>query len=327
MNGRNSRSIVTIGTGGTISAVADALGRSGSGLSSRDIAASVSGIADGVTVRSVDFSKIPGRAMRPADMIELAGLIQQQVAGGDCDGVVVTHGTDTLEETAFALATTLDVSVPVVVTGAMRLPKEAGHDGPGNVKTAVTVAADPAAAALGPLVAFHDELHLPRWVAKTHTSHLAAFRSPDGPLAGSVTEGRVSLTGISRPPDLLGLPQSVDQVRVELIWIAAGADGYLLERAAEHAQGIVVAGTGGGHTPPPVADAIERVVAAGTPVVVASRCGAGPVLRQTYAGKGGEEHLRSIGAIPAGRLHPVKARLRLQIALALGRRAGEVFPT
>jgi L-asparaginase len=317
--------VLVIGTGGTISAVADARRRSGAGLSSTDIAARALGPVSGsAALRTADFSQIPGRAMRPADMLELARLIRDRAE--EVDGVVVTHGTDTLEETAFALATMLDLGKPLVLTGAMRLPDEPGSDAAGNVATAVAAASDPATATLGPIVAFHDELHFARWVAKTHTSKLAAFDSPDGPRAGAVTEGHVHLWGAPRPDDFLGLPDTLNS-RVELIWVAAGADGYLLERAADEADGVIVAGTGGGHTPPALADAIEMVVADGTPVVIASRCAGGPILRRTYSGPGGEEHLRSIGALAAGRLHPLKARLRLSVALALGRSPDEVFPT
>jgi L-asparaginase len=317
--------ILTIGTGGTISAVADARQRSGAGLSAAQIAASALGAEAGqVHLRSAEFTRIPGRAMRPTDMLALATLIQD--SADECDGVIVTHGTDTLEETAFALATMLDIGKPIILTGAMRLPEDPGSDGPGNVRTALAAAADPATAQLGPLVAFHDELHYARWVAKTHTSKLAAFESPDGPRAGLVTEGRVWLSGVPRPGDHLGLPKSLADLRVELIWVAAGADGYLIEQAAQASDGLVVAGSGGGHTPPDLADAIGRVVKAGTPVVIASRCGAGPTLDGTYGGPGGEVHLRSIGALPAGRLHPLKARLRLLVALAMGLAPHKVFP-
>jgi L-asparaginase len=318
--------VLTIGTGGTISAVADAQQRSGNGLSSSQIARSAIGDErDDINVRSVDFTRIPGRAMRPTDMLALAALIEANA--DECDGVVVTHGTDTLEETAFALATMLNIGKPIILTGAMRLPEEPGCDGPGNVRTALAAALEPATAALGPLVAFHDELHFARWVAKTHTSKLAAFDSPDGPRAGLVTEGAVTLSSAARPSDHLGRPDSLTGARVELIWVAAGADGYLLERAAEVSDGLVVAGSGGGHTPPEFAEAIGRVVAAGTPVVIASRCGAGPTLGGTYGGPGGEGHLRALGALPAGRLHPLKARLRLSVALALGLPLDVVFPT
>jgi L-asparaginase len=258
-------------------------------------------------------------------MHEIAQTIAAEVAAG-CDGVIVTHGTDTVEETAYLLALTLDVPVPVVLTAAMRLPEDAGADGPANVRAAVVAACDPRVAALGPVLAIQDELHLARWVTKAHTSRVAAFASPESGPVGAIVEDRVELLPFSRPDDFLGMPERLDGPRVELIAVAAGMDGLLVEAATERAAGIVVAGSGGGHTPPVVAEAIGRAVERGVPVVIASRCAAGPTLERTYGGEGGEIHLRSLGALFAGRIPPLKARLRLQVALALGREPSEVFP-
>jgi L-asparaginase len=317
--------IVVVGTGGTISAVADARGRNGSGLSAGEIAAGA-GTLDGVaSIRSCDVRRIPGRAMTPSDMHDLASRVLAEVAEG-CSGVVVTHGTDTMEETVYALAAMLHVDVPVVVTGAMRLPADPGHDGGANLRTAVVAASERALAGYGPMLAFGDELHLARWVTKAHTSRPAAFTSPETGPAGVVVEGRVWMNAAPGDSDHLGLPASLGGTRVELVWIYAGADGALIESASQRADGIVVAGTGGGHTPPSVAAAIGDAVGGGTPVVVASRCTAGPTLHDTYGGPGGEAHLRGLGAVHAGRLPALKARLRLQVALALGRDVHEVFP-
>jgi L-asparaginase len=258
-------------------------------------------------------------------MHEIAATVRAEVERG-CDGVVVTHGTDTVEETAYALALMLDVPVPVVLTAAMRLPEDPGHDGTANFRAAVAAAADRRVAMLGPVLAVQDELHLARWVSKVHTSRVAAFASPETGPAGVVVEDRVLLTATHGPDDHLGLPDGLDGPRVELIVVAAGMDGLLVDAAAERAAGIVVAGSGGGHTPPPVAAAIGRAIAAGVTVVVATRCASGPTLTGTYAGEGGEIHLHSIGALLAGRLPALKARLRLQVALALGRDPAEVFP-
>ncbi|MBF6620573.1 MAG: asparaginase [Patulibacter sp.] len=320
-----ARTIVAVGSGGTISAVADAQRRHGVGLGVEQIAAGAGALPAGVEIRSVDVRRIPGRAMAPDDMLEIARVIRTAVDDG-CDGVIVTHGTDTVEETAYALALTLDVPVPVVLTAAMRLPGAVGHDGGANFRAAVSAAADPRVAALGPVLVLQDELHLARWVSKVHTSRVAAFASPETGPAGVVVEDRVQLTATSGPDDHLGEPAGLSDVRVELLTVAAGMDGHLVDAAAARAAGIVIAGSGGGHTPPPVAEAIARAVAAGVPVVVASRCATGPTLEETYGGPGGEIQLREVGAVFAGRIPALKARLRLQVALALGRRADEVFP-
>lgn len=321
-----AKRIVTIGSGGTISAVADARRRAGGGLGAAEIAAAAGEPLPGIELASVDVRRIPGRAMAPADMQEIARTVAAEAARG-ADGVVVTHGTDTVEETAYALALMLDLPIPVVLTAAMRLPGDVGHDGGANVRGALVAARDPRVAALGPVVAIQDELHLARWVTKAHTSRVAAFASPETGPVGALVEDRLELSAAHGPGDHLGLPEGdLGATRVELVWIAAGMDGLLLDAAAERADGIVLAGSGGGHVPPPVADAIGRAVARGVPVVIASRCAAGPTLERTYGGPGGELHLRELGAVFAGRIPALKARLRLQVALALGRRAQEVFP-
>jgi L-asparaginase len=127
------------------------------------------------------------------------------------------------------------------------------------------------------------------------------------------------------PGDYLGMAGSLDK-RVEIIWVAAGADGLLVDAAATAAQGLIVAGTGGGHVPPPMTRSLQSAVERGLPVVLASRCIDGHVLESTYGGVGSETHLLSIGLHPAGALAPIKARLRLLTALALGKGAAEAFP-
>jgi L-asparaginase len=319
--------ISIIGTGGTISGVNDARRRSGAGLDPVRLAEMAGHAEPRAEVRFVDACRIPGRAMTPSIMRDIAATIRGELSAGST-GVVVTHGTDTLEETAYGLALMLEPGqAPIAVTGAMRLPDDVGYDGGANLAAALTAVADDRLRRCGPVVVFHDEIHHARWVTKRHSSSVTAFSSPEtGPIA-SIVEGRVLLDSRTAPSDHLGLPDDLGATRVELIWVAAGMDGRLVELAADHADGLVVAGTGGGHTPPPVAAAIERAVANGCPVVVATRCQAGSTLSGTYGGVGGEEHLRSIGVIMAGRIPALKARLRLQVALALGETPGEVFPT
>lgn len=290
-----------------------------------EMVASHEDLARLAALHAIEIARLPSRAMTPSLMREVALAVRGEVASG-CHGVVVTHGTDTMEETVYALSLMLERDVPVVMTGAMRLPGAAGYDGDANLRAAIAAAAHADATQLGPLVVFGDEIHLARWVAKVHTTRPAPFASPDFGPVGSVVEGRPQFTVSSAPSDFLGLPDQIDRHSVELVWIAAGASGDLVAAAAERAHGIVVAGTGGGHVPPPVATAIERAIGSGVPVVLASRCGAGSILADTYAGVGSEQHLRSLGVVPAGRLAPLKARLRLQVALALGRAPGSAFP-
>jgi L-asparaginase len=257
-------------------------------------------------------------------MCALAHEVRNGVAEG-YDGVVVTHGTDTMEETAYALALQLDIEIPVVLTGSMRLSHEPGADGPANLVRALRVATTPAAGRLGPVIVMQDEIHLARWVTKVHTSRVAAFSSPGLGPVGHVVEGNVYLHACCASRDYLGMPDRLDK-RVEIIWVSTGADGLLVDAAATVAQGLVVAGTGGGHVPPQMTGSLQSAVEHGLPIVLASRCIDGPILEGTYGGVGSETHLRSIGLHSAGELAPIKARLRLLTALALGKGAAEVFP-
>jgi L-asparaginase len=312
--------IALLAMGGTISAVADAHRNERGGG-----ATALARLAGGGNIVPLDIARVPSRAMTPELMRQLAAAVRAAIGKG-CDGVVVTHGTDTIEETAYALSLMVPREAPVVLTGAMRSPGAPGYDGEANLRAAVTAAADRRCAPLGPVVVVGDELHLARWVAKVHTTRPAAFASPGLGPVGNIVEGHVELSLEQAPSDLLGMPETLEGHVVELVWIAAGADGRLIDAAASYADGIVVAGTGGGHVPSPVATAIARAVDAGVAVVLASRAGAGPLLQETYAGEGSELHLQSLGAVPTGPLPPLKARLRLQVALALGRTVQEAFP-
>jgi L-asparaginase len=266
-----------------------------------------------------------GAAIGPSHVWELAQAIQDEVRDG-ASGVVVTHGTDTLEETAYGLSLLLEREVPVVLTGAMRGIDVPGSDGPANLAAALGTAADPRLAAFGPVVVFQDEVHSALWVSKVHTSRVAPFASPSAGPVGHIAEGRVHL--VSAPPAACTPLRlfSPPSARVELLWAVSGGDGLLVDLLARAADGIVVAGTGGGHVSPGLADSLLAYVASGRPAVLASRCGNGPILRDTYGGPGSERRLLTGGVVAAGQLSPVKARLRLLYGISAGLTATQLFP-
>lgn len=311
--------ILLAATGGTIATGVGEGGLSEVRRGAAELRASVPD-AGGLDVDVVDVARAPSHAITFADMARLAAVITQTSA----DGAVVTHGTDTLEETAYALSLMLDRHLPVVLTGAMRSPQAPGADGPANLTAALCAARDPRLAALGPVVVIQDEVHLARHVTKVHTSRVAAFASPGLGPVGWVSEGRVNLSVETAPSDLIGRVEGSAR-RVEVIWTYAGAGPDLLE-ACLGADGVVIAGTGGGHVPARMMEALEALLGVGTPVVLASRTGAGPTLEGSYGGRGSESELRELGVIAAGALSPVKARLRLLVALELGADPREVFP-
>lgn len=312
--------VLVIGLGGTI-----AMGSGTDGvvpdLTAADLLAAVPGLAaTGIEVSVADLRRLPGSSLGFADLDEVLAV----VAGIDADGVVVVQGTDTIEETAFHLDLHHRRPEPLVVTGAMRNPTLAGADGPANLLAAVQVAAAPAARDRGAMVVFADEVHAAARVRKTHTTSLATFRSDDGGPLGYVAEGRPvfvnDATGrVTVPPPRPGLPAP----RIALVTMVLGDDGAVLDAIADRCDGVVVAGFGVGHVPASLVEPLERL-AERVPVVLASRCGAGPVLVATYGFAGSESDLLRRGLLPAARLHPYKARVLLRALLAAGASRDEV---
>ncbi|MCC8245044.1 asparaginase [Saccharothrix sp. NEAU-S10] len=310
-----ARRVAVVGLGGTIAMTATPGGGVVPALSAEQLVAAVPGLADtGVDVEVVDFRRVPGASLTFDDLSALADEVRDRCAAG-FDGIVVTQGTDTIEETSYYLDLRHAVPQPVVVTGAMRNPTLAGADGPGNLLAAILTAADPTARGLGCLVVFADGIHAARRVRKTHTTSTSTFRSPDGGPLGYLVEGRPQI--VNRPADRAVLPDihSRTDVRVGVVTATLGDDGTLLQTVAHQLDGLVVAAFGVGHVPatwvPPLEQIADRI-----PVVLCSRTGAGPVLAATYAFPGSERDLLSRGLVRAGFLDPLKARILLHGLLA-----------
>jgi L-asparaginase len=319
--------------GGTIATLPGVTGMK-QGLGGDDLLRMVPGLDMVAEVSAETVSRVGSGNLTLAAIYALAARIEALATAREADGVVVTQGTDTLEETAFLLDLLLDVDIPVVMTAAMRNTGMVSHDGPGNVLAAARVAAGSWAKALdvGVLVAFLDHVHAAIDVAKTETSRLDAFRSPaTGPVATLVEDRVVRLMlpvrdwkaavrgAVGRAP---AARLGGDAAPVALLWLALGEDGALLDALLNDPahlgyRGVVLGAFGGGHAPERL---VERLAALArrVPVVVASRTGAGPLLRQTYEGAGSEIALRAAGLIYAGRLPPLKARLLLDLLLRAG---------
>ncbi len=284
-------------------------------LSAADLLREVPGLDRVARLSAVGFRRLPGAHLELRDVIELAARIEREHDEGA--GVVVTQGTDTLEEVAYALDVLLSPQRPVVVTGAMRNPSLLSADGPANLSAAIRVAASPEAAGAGVLVVMDDEIHSARLVQKSHSSGLGAFSSSPGSI-GWVCEDRVSI--VLRPVEQakIAVPPGADPPPVALLTASLGDDGRLLDRLPEAGfAGVVVEALGGGHLPAPMAER-AGALAERMPIVFSTRVGSGEVLRETYDFPGSEVDLIRRGLIPAGALDGPKARILLTLALLAG---------
>ncbi|MBS0408395.1 MAG: asparaginase [Proteobacteria bacterium] len=316
---RSAARIAVFALGGTI-AMAPREGGGGvtPGLDADDLIGAVRPWLDGLDVTAETVANVSSSSLSMAQIADVAGRARAAIAGG-ATGVVVTQGTDTIEETAFLLDLLLDLEAPVVVTGAMRAPSQAGADGPANLLAAIRTAASPSARGAGVLVVFNDEIHAARFVSKRHTHRPSAFASPlVGPI-GWIAEGRprIALKPARRTPTLAWQGGALPEVVLLPIPMD---DGGRLVRALlpDPPAGVVLQAMGAGHIPRDLVPLVAELAAA-IPVVLASRTGAGETLRQTYGFAGSEIDLISgRGLIAAGSLDGPKARILLAMLLAQG---------
>jgi L-asparaginase len=310
--------VVAVFTGGTISMRVDEReGGAVPSLSADEILRAARGIEEVADVRAEQWGRHPGPHMTVERQWALRARLIELVAEPSVAGVVLTHGTDTLEETAYLIARSVASEKPIVFTGAMRAASDLGWDGPQNLIDAVRVAAAPEAVGVGTMVVMGGRVFAGLEDTKSHTHQLDAFEAPGlGPI-GVVDEDRVIFRRrvIGTPP-LLTPETPATPIDIVSTW--AGADARLLDASlASGARGVVVAAMGRGNVPPDVVPGIERWVAAGRPVVIASRAGRGRV-GTTYAYPGGGRKLSDMGAIFAGARRPAQARIDLMLGLGSG---------
>jgi L-asparaginase len=254
-----------------------------------------------------DFTRVPSFDMHGPLALSLARRVLEHRVP-----VVVTHGTDTMEETVYLIDRLLpDEAPPVVLTGAQRAADEADRDGPRNLRDAIRVAASAAASARGAMIVFGGEIHAAREVRKVHTTAVRAFGSPGHGPIGHVDGERVSFS--RRPERRPPVPVPEELAPVDLIRLHAGSDARFLRAAVgSGAHAIVLEGTGRGNANEQVVEGVREAVAAGVPVVVCSRCIEGRV--EPVYGRGGGRDLADAGATFAGDLAGPKARVLLQLA-------------
>jgi L-asparaginase len=309
--------VTVLSLGGTISST----GSQGKGvaptLTGEALVADVPQIAQVADVSAMSFRQVASGELTVQDLVELSREIERSADQGS-DGVVVTQGTDTIEETAFVLDLLVDREIPVIVTGAMRNPTLPGADGPANLLAAVQVAASQVARGVGTMVVFNDAIHAARFVRKTHTSNPATFSSgPLGPI-GWISEGNPRVVLRPGAGHKIRLPEESQDERVALLTMSLGDDGKLLEAIQQNGyNGLVIEAMGGGHVPSVMVDTLAEI-SGNMAVVLASRTGTGEILRSTYGFPGSEMDLIQKGLIPAGYLDGLKSRLLLTLLLRSG---------
>ncbi|EJO9723328.1 asparaginase [Staphylococcus aureus] len=257
---------------------------------------------------------VPSPHMTIQHVKQLKDIILEAVTNKYYDGFVITHGTDTLEETAFLLDLILGVEQPVVITGAMRSSNEIGSDGLYNYISAIRVASDEKARHKGVMVVFNDEIHTARNVTKTHTSNTNTFQSPNhGPL-GVLTKDRVQFHHM--PYRQQALENVNDKLNVPLVKAYMGMPGDIFSfYSREGIDGMVIEALGQGNIPPSALEGIQQLVSLNIPIVLVSRSFNG-IVSPTYAYDGGGYQLAQQGFIFSNGLNGPKARLKLLVALS-----------
>jgi L-asparaginase len=304
--------IVILFTGGTIAMRSDPSGTVPS-LSAKEILEATKGI-DAITgVETEEWGVFPGPHMTVERMWALRNRIRDHIARPEVTGVVVTHGTDTLEESAYLVARSLPAEKPIVFTGAMRTVNDLGWDGPANLLEAVRVAASEETRGFGTMVVISGQIFAALDATKTNTHMLDAFESPGfGPL-GVLDEGELIVHREMPPMPPIVSPETL-ATPIDIIFVAAGSDTRLLDASREYARGVVIAAMGRGNVPPALVPAIERWIADHKPVVLTSRTQGGRV-GHTYGYAGGGRRLEEIGVIFGGSKRAQQARIDLMLAL------------
>ena len=312
------KKILVLHTGGTISMQAD---DSGAVVTSQDNPMNhVSNPLEGVEVHALDFFNLPSPHIKPKHMLALYQKIKEEA--NHYDGFVITHGTDTLEETAYFLDTMEVPHKPIVLTGAMRSSNELGSDGVYNYLSALRVASDDKAADKGVLVVMNDEIHAAKYVTKTHTTNVSTFQTPThGPL-GLIMKHEILYFKTAEPRVRFDLDRI--QGLVPIIPVYAGMTEELLDLLpVDQLDGLIIQAFGAGNVPKETAQKLNALIQEGLPIALVSRCFNG-IAEPVYAYEGGGVCLQNAGVFFVKELNAQKARLKLLIAINAGLRGEEL---
>ncbi|MER5173867.1 asparaginase [Thioclava kandeliae] len=313
-----------IGTGGTIASRAQTEGGPvTAGLTAQSLLAGLHDPLTGIEVSAESFQAKGSYALDLATVFRLCRRIDDVLADPSIDGVVVTHGTDTMEESAYLAYLLVSSDKPVVFTGAQRHAGEADTDGPRNIAEAIRAAACNALTGAGATICFEGEIHSARHVTKFHSSRVDTFRSPGFGKLGDVDGPNVHVTRLNSAKRKIFTPAQIDpDVELMLLGLGSRAD-FLSWAVANGASGVVLAAFGRGNAPVGFAQAAADAIKKGVPVLVASRCPEGRTM-PIYGNDSGGRTLDDAGVIFAGDLPPVKTRLLLAVLLGSGYQIEEI---
>ena len=308
------KKIAVVFNGGTISMKVDERIKAAvPTLTGEEIMSMVTGIEEFAEIESYSFSSLPSPHMTFKTMLELSKFTKDLLDRNDIDGVVITHGTDTLEETAYLLDLTIKSEKPVVITGAMRSGSELGYDGPSNLAASICTAISDDAKKRGVLVCFNGELNSASEVTKANSMALNAFRTPNfGPI-GIVDNNKVMFYRETKSTE----KYDVEEIKsdVALIKCVVDMDSSFIDFVIDKGYGgIVIEALGRGNVPPKMVGGIKAALNKGIPVVVVSRCFEGRV-HESYGYEGGGKTLKDLGVIFGDTLPGQKARVKLALAI------------
>ena len=315
---QNKPVVQFLATGGTIAMKIDPVKKAPvPAISGEDLLATVPDVAKFADIQVNNLSNVPSDYMDPPRWVQLTKAVQAALDRPEVAGVIVSHGTDTLEETAFWLDTTVKSSKPVVLIGAQRNASASDFDGPRNLLNAVRIAVDQQSKDKGVMLAMNNQINSARYVRKTHTANVETFNSGEFGFIGEVYPDRVMYASI--PARRQFIPIRTEQMpAVEIVPMYGGADGIALRNAVDRGvKGIVVQALGMGNMNMPMFEAVKYALSKNVPVVVASRVYNGRVL-PNYGFAGGGKTTSDAGAVMADDLSPQKARIMLMLLLQNG---------
>ena len=315
--------IIIIFTGGTISMKIDAAtGGAVPHFNGEELIKMIPQAKGLANIKVYEFGMYPGPHMTPSMMLDLSKKVQEFADFEDIDGIIVTHGTDTLEETAYLLDLTVLTEKPIVVIGAMKTSSEPDWDGPRNLVDAINICTNTNSRGMGVLVCLNGEINAASEVTKTHTEDVETFMSLDFGSLGFVEKGKVVFNRLPRKLEKV----NTDKINcnVDLIKVYAGMNEKFFKFSADSGtEGIVVEAMGVGNVPPPAFEGIKYAVEKGIPVVLVSRCPAGETL-DVYGYPGAGKWLKKLGVIFTDYLNGQKARIKLMLCLGKAKDVNEL---